>query len=126
MSYAIVWTENGGLRLTGRLDLTADAVVLTGTRAGAPALRELRYGDLTTAHLERSTQVELVPGTALILGTHDGDRVVIGSLEGVGALHELGDELASAREEIRNPNQPRTRRSRATTGRILLPTPLPK
>jgi hypothetical protein len=99
MSYAIVWTENDGMRLTGRLDLTAGAVVLTGTGDGASARRELRYGDLETAQLERSVQVELPSEPALVLGTQEGDRIIIGSLEGVGALHELADELASAREE---------------------------
>ena len=124
MSYAIVWTENDGLlRFTGRLDLTAAAVVLTGSGAGASAPRGLEYGDLKTAHLERSTRVELPSEPALVLGTQEGDRVVIRSLEGVGALHELADELASAREETRNLNQPRTRRSRAMTGRIVLPRP---
>ena len=86
MSYAIVWNENDGPRHTGRLDLTAAAVVLTGTGAGALALRELTYRDLTTAHLERAAQVELPSEPALVLGTQEGDRVVIGSLEGIGRV----------------------------------------
>lgn len=123
MSYAIVWRENDGLRHTGRLDLTDAAVVLTGTGAGAFVLRELSYGDLSTAHLERSTHVELLSEPALVVGTEEGDRFVIGSLEGVGALHELADELVSAREEIRDPRQPRTRRSRAMKRRTSPSTP---
>jgi hypothetical protein len=104
MSYAIVWNENDGPTHRGRLDLTTAAVVLTGTGAGASALRELTYRDLTTAHLERAVQVELPSEPALVLATMEGDRVVIGSLEGIGALHELADEVASAR--ARRPGTP--------------------
>jgi hypothetical protein len=126
MSYAIVWTENDGLRLTGRLDLTAAGVVLTGIRAGASAPRELSYSDLTTARLERSTHVEFPSEPALALGTQAGDRLVIGSLEGVGALHELADELAWARERTRKLDPPLPGRSRTMTGRMLPPTPVRK
>lgn len=102
MSYAIVWTENDGIRLTGRLDLTAAAVVFTGAGAGGSERREFRYRDLKTAQLERTTHVELPSEPSLVLGTQEGQRIVIGSLEGIGALHELADGLVSARDKTRN------------------------
>jgi hypothetical protein len=124
MSYAIVWTENDGPRYTGRLDVTVDALVLTATGPGALALSELRYRDLTTAHLDRAAQAELPSEPALVLGTQQRDRVVIGSLEGVGALHELADELALAREQTRSPNQTRRERPKTMTGRRPPPPPV--
>ena len=53
MSYAIVWSENEELKFAGRLDLTPGGVVLTGTGTGVrEVVRTLRYGDLTSSHLQ--------------------------------------------------------------------------
>jgi hypothetical protein len=98
MSYAIVWSDSGGTKFSGRLDLTSAAVVLTGTGAGAAGvMRELSYSDLAGARVERCGQVELPPEPALVLSTRNGERLVIGTLEGVGALYELADDVAVAR-----------------------------
>ena len=72
MSYAIIWIDDGGMRLSGRLDLTPTAVILTGTGAGA--IRELGYTEVISARVERCAQVELPPEPALVLEMHDGER----------------------------------------------------
>jgi len=98
MSYAIVWSENDERPYTGRLELTSAAVALTGYRAGAPeARRQLSLEDLEAAYLERGARAKLPWEPALVLVTRDGDRVAIGSLEGLGALHELADAVACGR-----------------------------
>jgi hypothetical protein len=98
MSYAIIWVDEGGKKSSGRLDLSPTAVVLTGTGAGA--IRELAYDELTGARVERSAQLELPAEPALVLELHDGETLVIGSLEGIGALYELADDLEAARMAV--------------------------
>lgn len=98
MSYAIIWIDEGGKKSSGRLDLGRTAVVLTGTGAGA--IRELAYDDLTGARVERCAQVELPAEPALVLELHDGETLVIRSLEGIGALYELADDLEAARMAV--------------------------
>lgn len=123
MSYAIVWSDNGGTKFSGRLDLTSAAVVLTGTGAGAAGvIREVSYSDLTGARVERCGLVELPPEPALVLGTRDGERLVIGTLEGVGALYELADDLAVARGKAHTLSGSRLEHS-ATAGYALPPVP---
>lgn len=98
MSYAIVWSENDEPGYAGRLELTPTAVLLSGTRATPPkARRELCYHDLTAVYLERRAPAKRPWEPALVLVTREGDRVAIGSLDGLGALHELADYVAGAR-----------------------------
>ena len=98
MSHAIVWSENDQPAYAGRVEVTPRAVVLSGRGEGRPeAHREVRFGDLVASFLERRVPAAQVCEPALVLVTRDGDRVAIGSLEGLGALHELADEVACAR-----------------------------
>ena len=101
MSYAIVWRENNQPSYTGRLELTSAAVALIGIRSGSQqARRQFKLEDLTGAYLERSLRPKLEWVPALVLVTRKGDQVAIGSLEGLGALHELADAVASARGKV--------------------------
>lgn len=117
MSYAIIWIDDGGEKSSGRLDLGPTAVILTGTGAGS--VREVGYGDLRSARVERCAQLELPPKPALVLELQNGERFVIGSLEGVGALYELTDDLAAARANVHTPDESRS----ATAAHILAPPP---
>jgi hypothetical protein len=87
MTYAVRWRENGGPSFTGGLLLTEGGLELTGTMAR----RGIGYGDLSELYLDRT------PEAALVLVTKRGDRLAIGSLQGLGALHELADRVAAAR-----------------------------
>jgi hypothetical protein len=87
MTYAVRWRENGGLAFTGGLLLTDGGLELTGTLSR----RGVGYGDLSELYFDRT------PDAALVLVTNRGDRLAIGSLEGLGALHELADRVAAAR-----------------------------
>ncbi len=124
MSYAIIWIDDGGMRLSGRLDLTPTAVILTGTGAGA--IRELGYAEVISARVERCAQAELPPEPALVLEMHDGERLVIGSLEGVGALHELADDLEAARAVGRTRDESRPRQPVSPAPLMLAPPPMPR
>jgi hypothetical protein len=87
MTYAVRWCENGGPANTGGLLLTEGGLELTGiaTRRGVD------YGDLSELYFDRTADA------ALVLVTIRGDRLAIGSLQGLGVLHELADRVAAAR-----------------------------
>jgi hypothetical protein len=87
MTYAVRWRENGGPAFTGGLLLSDGGVELTATAMR----RGVGYGDLSELYFDRT------PDAALVLVTNQGDRLAIGSLEGLGALHELADRVAAAR-----------------------------
>ena len=123
MSHAVVWTESN-LRFAGRLELTTEAVVLTGTAFSmAETVRELRYRDLVTVQIERRAPADLTAEPELVLLTCDGTRIAIRSLEGPGALHELTDEVGWACERSRHVALPRRRDAPAEPARRGAPSP---
>jgi hypothetical protein len=97
MTYAIVWRENEGLSYSGRLELGANGILLSGSGAGRESHRELRYDGLTSLALERRSLARHTSQPTLVLVTRGDDRIAIGSLEGLGALHELAENVAGAR-----------------------------
>jgi hypothetical protein len=99
MSYAIVWRRNQGPGHAGMLELEPQHVHLVG--GGAPEAQcDVRYDELEDVYVERSTAEANSREPALVLSTRAGDRIAIGSLEGVGALHELADSVAHERRRI--------------------------
>jgi hypothetical protein len=86
MTYAVVVSADDGPGLAGRLDLEADSLAFSdGSR--------VRYADLRDIYLERRS----AGPPALVLQSCSGDHMRIASLEGLGALHELAEELVEAR-----------------------------
>ena len=97
MSYAIVWRENEGADYSGRLELQVDRIVLSGSKAGSRATRELSYDDLVAAAFERRSSGRATTQPTLVLSTYDESRIEIASLDGLGALHELAERVGCAR-----------------------------
>jgi len=96
MTYAIVWKRNHGPYYAGMLELAPNHVHLVG--GGVPEAQcDVRYDELEDVQLQRSSEAKSVWEPALVLSTRSGDRIAIGSLEGVGALHELADSVANGR-----------------------------
>jgi hypothetical protein len=97
MTYAVVWRENEGSDYSGRLELGRDGVELWGWKPGRRRTHlELRYEDLATLSLERARALRTTQ-PMLVLETRDRSRIEIVSLEGLGALHELAEQVAGAR-----------------------------
>lgn len=86
VTYAVVVSSETVPETAGRLDLEADSLSF-------PVGRHLRYADLRDIYFERRSSG---PPT-LVLQSRSGDRLRIESLEGLGALHELAEELVEAR-----------------------------
>jgi hypothetical protein len=89
MAYAVMVTTDDGPSRPGRLDLEPECFsVSDGTR--------VRYCDLLDMYLERRSSEP----PALVLQPRTGDCMRLISLEGVGALHELAEELFDARTRV--------------------------
>jgi hypothetical protein len=89
MTYAVVMSANGGPPEPGRLDLESDGFSFSEGR-------RVRYADLLDIYLERGSKGP----PALVLQPRTGDPLRLVSLEGLGALHELAEELFVARSRV--------------------------
>jgi hypothetical protein len=91
MTYAVVVSEDDGPEHVGRLEFERDCLRLS---AGSP----VRYDDLRDVYVERRSGGSTAQSRpTLVLITRQGERLRIGSLEGLGALHELAGKVAEAR-----------------------------
>ena len=94
MTYAVVWSERGGPRFAGSLELGSGSAVLSGSAAGgSSSQRRLRLGDLVDVHVERGPSGAPV----VVVAEPGGSRLEIASLEGRGTLHELVEGLLRER-----------------------------
>jgi len=92
MTYAVVWSENGGAPRAGRLELASGSLRL----AGRPG-RELSFDDIADARIDRRPTLRLAGRPTLVIESRAGDRFRVASLEGAGTLHELTERLEAAR-----------------------------
>ena len=90
MTYAVVVSEDDGPELPGRLELERDCLRFSGGSS-------VRYADLRDVYVERRAGGDSPRRPSLVLISEQGDRFRISSLEGLGALHELAEELVEAR-----------------------------
>jgi len=90
MTYAVVMSRDDGPEHVGRLEFERDCLRLSG---GA-----VRYDDLREVYVERRSGGSTTANRpVLVLISRQGERLRIGSLEGLGALHELAGKVAEAR-----------------------------
>jgi hypothetical protein len=97
MSYAVLWSENDGPEAAGRLSVEPGGVALSGVAGGRPAACTVQFAELADVYLERTAPPRHGWRPSLVLVTRRGDHVEIGSLQGLGALHDLAEEVASHR-----------------------------
>jgi hypothetical protein len=102
MSYAVVWNTNDGPDCVGKVELLPGMIQLLGVVGDgvSDADIDLRLDDLDSMCLERCTPPKNSWEPALVLVTRSGDRIAIGSLEGLGALHELAESVEHGRKHI--------------------------
>ena len=98
MSYVIVWNKNNGTDNSGRLDLAAREIELVGTDDEPGEAREVvRYDDIDSMFVERCAPAKTPWEPSLVLVTHEGDRIAIGSPVGSETLYELAELVAHGR-----------------------------
>jgi len=92
MTYAVVWSENGGAPRAGMLEVACGFLRL----AGRPG-RELSYDDVADLRIDRRPGLRLAGRPTLVIESRAGDSFRVASLDGAGTLHELAERLQSAR-----------------------------
>jgi hypothetical protein len=84
-TYAVFWDAPAGGRCAGRLDLDGSGVTLKGAASGVRSEETLELADITSLRLA---------GGRLHLHLQRGRSLMIGTLDGPGALRELADRLS--------------------------------
>jgi hypothetical protein len=96
--YAVVWSENGGSLHAGGLELDSSSLQPTGTAPSKGASRRrLPHEGLDDARIERRTHLRLAGRPTPVLAFRDGGRLCLASIESVGSLHELAEQLEAGR-----------------------------
>ena len=88
-SYAVVWTDDvDGVR-AGKLELRAECLRLDGAEE-----RRVPYRDVEAVHVGRRLSERIRGRPSLVLDLAGGRRLRVGSVGGVGTLHELAERLS--------------------------------
>src|SRR5581483_2309421 len=88
MSYAVIWTVDGGAPHAGKLSLTPSGVVFEGSSAGAPARLDLPYAAILSARVAR-TPAERIENRPIAILESEAATVRFTTVGGVGALTEI-------------------------------------
>jgi hypothetical protein len=99
VSYAVVWREDVGPVYAGRLDLSPCSLRLSGAASEVRSQQQLLYRDLADVHIERRPRARLAQLPTLVLECRDGSVVHLASVQGLGSLHELAEEIEAARAD---------------------------
>ena len=89
LSIPVIWTEDGGPPLAGRLDLYDDRLHLDGGSRAAHALRDVRYDEITSARIGRDNGDRINGRIAMILALTAGGTVSFAGLDRPGTLAEV-------------------------------------
>lgn len=96
LSLPVVWTENGGPALPGRLDLTAESLRLSGGSRDEPRTRTIAFADVAAVRIARAAHERMTDRAALVVELRDGTRISIAGIDRPGTLHELAERLQRA------------------------------
>ena len=97
MSYAVVWSENGGSTCAGELDLVGDRMLLAGASPDGLSERVLSLGDLAKVWVEHRSAGRLKGRPTLVVEALDGARVELASIGAAGSLIELAERIDACR-----------------------------
>jgi len=94
-SYAVLWSEPGRPTRAGKLELEPTGLRLEGS-LGERATREVHrifYEDVETVHVGRSNRERIAGRPSLVIDLAVGGPLRIGSLQGLGVLSDLAEQL---------------------------------
>jgi hypothetical protein len=89
MSYAVLWSDPLSDLETGRLDLEGESLRFEGAR-----VHRVYYEDIEGVRIGRHVGERLRGRPAVVVDLLGGGSLRIGSVNGVGTVSELADELS--------------------------------
>jgi len=87
-TYAVLWSEPSLELEAGRLELDRESIRFDGAR-----VRRVYYGDIAQVRIGHHARDRLQGRPALVVDLLDGGSLRIGSVNGVGTVAELAEEL---------------------------------
>lgn len=97
LSIPVIWTEDGGPLLAGRLDVYADRLHLDGGSRETHALRDVRYDEIASARIGRDNGDRINGRAAMIVQLSAGGTVSFVGFDRPGTiaevLHRVEDRL---------------------------------
>jgi hypothetical protein len=93
-SYAVVWCEPRCELETGKLELCSESIRFEGSHGGRHGcVHRVYYDDIEGVRIGHHTGERLCGKPAVVVDLEDGGPLRIGSVDGVGTVSELADEL---------------------------------
>jgi hypothetical protein len=93
-SYAVLWSEPLCDLETGKLELEPKSIRFEGLHGGRiGCVHRIYYDDIDHVHIGLQAGERLAGRPAIVVDLEDGGPVRIGSIDGVGIVSELADEL---------------------------------
>lgn len=96
LSIPVIWVEDGGPLLAGRLDLSTVGLHLDGGSRDARRTRDLPFGEISSFRFGRDRDDRIAGRTAIVLELTDGGRVSFVGFDRPGVAHELAERLERA------------------------------
>jgi len=93
-SYAVVWSEPRCDLEAGKLELESESIRFEGSRGGRRGcVHRVYYDDIDAVRIGHHAGERLCGRPAIVVDLEDGGAVRIGSVDGLGTVAELADEL---------------------------------
>jgi len=97
MSYAVVWSENGGSTCAGELEVGSGRMLLAGASPDGITQRVLALRDLAKVWVERRPAGRFQGRPTLVVEALDGARIELASIGAAGSLLELAERIDASR-----------------------------
>ncbi len=91
-SYAVLWSEPRGELEAGKLELEPESIRFEGSH-GAGSVHRIYYDHIESVRIGRHTRERLAGRPTLVVDLDEGGPLRIGSVNGVGTVSELADEI---------------------------------
>jgi hypothetical protein len=92
----VIWVEDDGAPVAGRLDLTASGLHLDGGSRETRRTRDVGFHDIESFRIGRGNGDRIGGRQAVVLRLVDGDSVSFSGFDRPGAVHELAARLERA------------------------------
>jgi len=96
LSLPVIWVEDDGAPLAGRLDVSATGLHLDGGSRETRRTRDLRFAEIASFRIGRRNGERIGGRQAVVLQLIGGSRVSLAGFDRPGTLHELAERLERA------------------------------
>jgi hypothetical protein len=96
LSIPVIWVEDGGAPVAGRLDVTSSGLHLDGGSRMMRRIRDLDFGDIASVRIGRRNGERIAGRSAVVLQLIGGTSLSFSGFDRPGAVHELAERLERA------------------------------